>query len=145
MEMIRYFFTGLVLFASASIACAQSSPPVPDKPVDVNAPPAGTGAMLPRKGVSGSAAVVSAAIVVGWNNMHAYSCQTWKSSSAAYTVKAYSLSSEGVSITATGPTGSPFQTMMAAQCATGNWLSFYVTKKTGTTFTWSNLQTWSYK
>lgn len=141
--MKRLFFAALALAASASISCAQSAPPVPDKPADANAAPAGSGTMSPRKGASGS--ITPAAVNLGWNNMHAYSCQTWRSSSTGYSVKMYSLSNEGVSITATGAAGIPFHAMMAAQCATGNWVSFYVTKKSGSSFTWSNMQTWSYK
>ncbi len=60
------------------------------------------------------------------------------------TVKLYSTDAEAVSLTASSNSPS-MQALMVGQCATGNWVSFFVTKVTGNSFNYNALQSWDYK
>jgi hypothetical protein len=127
----------IAMAAGISTVVAQSAPPVPEKPQEGQAGPGGEGGFLPHSGAQPRTITV----VKGWNTIHAYSCLLTRSGTT-FTIKLNALASEGVYITSTYP---EVHAMMVAQCALGNWISFYVTKKTTSNFTWSSLQAWSYK
>jgi hypothetical protein len=136
---MRFVFVGsvaLVALLGVGVCAAATVPPIPDASVAVD-----------KTGTAGSgeargAGAKSVTIKKGWNTIHAYNCLVTLSGDTAK-ITLYGTPDEDVSIT------SPFalhQIMMSTQCATGNWISFYVTKLlSGGKFNWSSLQSWDYK
>lgn len=78
--------------------------------------------------------------VGAWNTVHATNCTATISTKGVITITLYP--SEGGSFYTTVPQA---QAMLIAQCALGNWTSFYVTKKVGANYVWSQVESWSYK
>jgi hypothetical protein len=131
----------MVVAMAASPVFGQTAPLIKERPVDPKAAPVGSGTVSAIPPAAGASAVRPLVVQVGWNRIHAYTCFQSRSGSA-YTVQMISAPNEGVTLTTTIPL---FQNFMIAQCATGNLTSFYVTRKVGNTFTWSNIQSWSVK
>ena len=122
----------LLLFSVATNA--QTRPPTPNVKVSPNAEPIGEGRVTGNRELT---------VQKKWNNIHAKNCQTFGSGNNATIV--LTDDDEEISLTTTAAF-STTMAAMAAQCATGNWVSFYVTKVlSGGKFTWTNFLTWDYK
>jgi len=133
--MNAYSISAFILLATMAAAGAENSPPIPKTKIAPDVDVIGEGQILGKK--------EAVTVAKGWNTIHAYNCVAGNVSNKP-TVKLYGTQAEGVSLT--GPSNLPtIQNLMVAQCATGNWVSFYVTKVTGNSFTYNSLQSWDYK
>jgi hypothetical protein len=133
--MNAYSISAFILLATIATASAENSPPIPKTKISPDVDVIGEGQILGKK--------EAVTVVLKWNTIHAATCVAGNVSNKP-SVKLYGTQSEGVSLT--GPFNFPsIQAMMVAQCATGNWVSFYVTKITGNTFSYNALQSWDYK
>jgi hypothetical protein len=77
-----------------------------------------------------------------WNVIHAKNCWLTYDKKGNPVLNLYSTDDEDVGISSTHPEKFP---VMIAQCATGNWIAFWVTKVTATSFTWTDLYTYDFK
>jgi hypothetical protein len=140
MRSRKSLFVFAVLLASVGAAAAQTAQPNqhPVVPAATSGPSDGGGLVAERAGVSPQA-VVKPAYKVGWNNVHATNCVTVIKSSKVYV---YLYPKEGGYFYTTTALQQP---ALLAQCAVGNWISFYITSKSGSSFTWNDIESWDYK